>query len=75
LCGQLDIGSATNIRKPSTTVVPISRPGGAGCGSGSRLADGDFVAYKVTQPPQNCSLKLRGDRRRVAATPVSTAGV
>lgn len=60
VCGQLDIGSATDIRNTLDNGGPYFQTGGAGCGFWLALSDGDIVAYKVTQA-QNCSLKLKRD--------------
>ncbi|HEY5171800.1 MAG TPA: hypothetical protein VIK54_08755, partial [Acidimicrobiia bacterium] len=60
VCGQLNIGSATDVRQTLQNGGPYFQTGGAGCGFWLALADGDIVAYKVEQP-QTCALKLKGD--------------
>ena len=60
VCGQLNIGSATDVRNTLDTGGPYFQTGGAGCGFWLALADGNIVAYKVEQP-QNCSLQLKRD--------------
>ena len=60
VCGQLNIGSATDVRNTLQSGGPYFQTGGAGCGFWLALADGDIVAYKVEQP-QQCTLKLKGD--------------
>jgi hypothetical protein len=75
VCGQLDIGSATDIRNTLDNGGPYFQTGGAGCGFWLALADGDIVAYKVTQAQnsQNCSLKLKRDHWECGATTVDPA--
>ncbi len=60
VCGQLNIGSATDVRTTLDNGGPYFQTGGAKCGFWLALADGNIVAYKVEQP-QGCSLKLLRD--------------
>ena len=60
VCGQLNIGSATDVRQKLTSGGSYFQTGGAGCGFWLALSDGNIVAYKVEQP-QNCSLQLKRD--------------
>ena len=77
VCGQLNIGSATDVRRPLDSGGPYFQTGGAGCGFWLALADGNIVAYKVEQP-QDCTLKLTattgsaGRRRSPPTTSRST---
>jgi len=75
VCGQLDIGSAPNIRNTLDNGGPYFQTGGAGCGFWLALADGDIVAYKVTQPPQDCSLKLKRDHWECGGKTVDPTGL
>jgi hypothetical protein len=60
VCGQLNIGSATDVRQKLQSGGPYFQTGGAACGFWLALADGNIVAYKVAQP-QGCSLQLKRD--------------
>jgi hypothetical protein len=60
VCGQLNIGSATDVRQKLQGGGPYFQTGGAACGFWLALADGNIVAYKVAQP-QGCSLQLKRD--------------
>jgi hypothetical protein len=60
VCGQLTVGSATNVRQLLQSGGPYFTTGGARCGFWLALQDGDIVAYKVGQP-QGCALQLKRD--------------
>ena len=60
VCGQLNIGSASDIREKLETGGPYFQPGAVTCGYWLALADGNIVAYKVDQP-QNCPLQRKRD--------------
>ncbi len=72
VCGQLNIGSATDVRQTLQNGGPYFQTGGAGCGFWLALADGDIVAYKVEQP-QTCALKLKGDHWECGSRTVEVA--
>jgi hypothetical protein len=72
VCGQLDIGSATDVRQTLQNGGPYFQTGGAGCGFWLALADSDIVAYKVQQP-QNCALKLKRDHWQCGSQTVPAA--
>ena len=74
VCGQLDIGSATNIRNTLQNGGPYFQTGGAGCGFWLALADGNIVAYKVARP-EHCSLKLKRDHWECGGNTVAAAGL
>jgi hypothetical protein len=61
VCGRLNLGSATDVRQKLDDGGPYFQTGGAKCGFWLALADGNIVAYKVSQPPDNCDLKLLRD--------------
>jgi hypothetical protein len=63
VCPQLNIGSVADIRRILLNGGPTFQTGGAGCGFWLALADGEVVAYKVTQPSgtADCTLKLKRD--------------
>jgi len=73
VCGQLNIGSATDVRQKLDDGGPYFQTGGAGCGFWLALADGDIVAYKVSQPPDNCALKLLRDHWGCGAATLQAA--
>jgi hypothetical protein len=60
VCGQLNIGSASDVRQKLQDGGPYFQTGGANCGFWLALADGDIVAYKVEQP-DGCTLQLKRD--------------
>jgi hypothetical protein len=60
VCGQLNIGSASDVRQKLQDGGPYFQTGGARCGFWLALRDGDIVAYKVEQP-ENCTLQLKRD--------------
>jgi hypothetical protein len=70
VCGQLNIGSAADVRQKLQDGGPYFQTGGASCGFWLALEDGDIVAYKVDQP-EKCTLQLKrdgwkcGDRTRI----------
>ena len=59
VCPNLNVGSATDIRRTLTNGGPIFQTGGASCGFYLALVDGDIVAYKAEQP--GCTLRLKRD--------------
>jgi hypothetical protein len=63
VCPQLNIGAVADIRRILLNGGPTFQTGGAGCGFWLALADGEVVAYKVTQPAggAECTLKLKRD--------------
>jgi hypothetical protein len=62
VCPQLNIGAVADIRRILLNGGPTFQTGGAGCGFWLALADGEVVAYKVTQPTgRGCTLKLKRD--------------
>lgn len=73
VCGQLNIGSASDVRQKLQDGGPYFQTGGAKCGFWLALQDGDIVAYKVEQP-DGCTLQLKrdgwkcGDRTKIDAT-------
>jgi hypothetical protein len=73
-CGQLNIGSATDIRQTLQNGGPYFQTGGAGCGFWLALSDGDIVAYKVEQP-QGCALQLKRDHWECGSETVDPAGL
>lgn len=58
VCGQLNIGSASDVRQKLQDGGPYFQTGGARCGFWLALQDGDIVAYKVEQP-DGCTLQLK----------------
>jgi len=72
VCGQLNIGSATDIRNTLDSGGPYFTTGGAACAFWLALANGDIVAYKVEQP-QKCTLKLRRDHWECGGQTVAAA--
>jgi len=74
VCGQLNIGSATDIRERLQDGGPEFRTGGANCGFWLALADGNIVAYKVEQP-QNCALQLKRDHWECGKQTVPVEGL
>jgi hypothetical protein len=63
-CGQLNIGSAADIRRTLESGGPYFQSGGAGCGFWLALDDNDIVAYKVQQrnaSGSTCQLKYKRD--------------
>jgi len=63
-CGQLNIGSAADIRRTLENGGPYFQSGGAGCGFWLALDDNDVVAYKVQQrfaDGSTCQLKYKRD--------------
>jgi hypothetical protein len=58
VCGRVNIGSASDIRKNLQDQGPTFRTNGAACGFWLALADGDIVAYRAKQP-SGCTLNLR----------------
>ena len=74
VCGQLNIGSATDVRQTLQDGGPYFQTGGAGCGFWLALEDGDIVAYKVAQP-QNCSLELKRDHWQCGSSTVTVDGL
>jgi hypothetical protein len=77
VCGQLNIGSAADVRQKLQDGGPYFTTGGARCGFWLALQDGDIVAYKVEQP-ENCTLVLKregwkcGDRTQIDAATLAT---
>jgi hypothetical protein len=77
VCGQLNIGSASDVRQKLQDGGPYFQTGGASCGFWLALKDGDIVAYKVEQPGP-CTLQLKrdgwkcGDRTNIDATTLAT---
>jgi hypothetical protein len=77
VCGQLNIGSAADVRQKLQDGGPYFQTGGARCGFWLALNDGDIVAYKVEQP-DNCTLQLKrdgwkcGGRTNIDATELAT---
>jgi hypothetical protein len=73
VCGQLNIGSASDVRQKLQDGGPYFQTGGANCGFWLALQDGDIVAYKVEQP-DGCTLQLKrdgwkcGNRTKIDAT-------
>jgi hypothetical protein len=63
VCPQLNIGAVAEIRRILVNGGPTFQTGGAGCGFWLALADGEVVAYKVTQRVAgvDCTLKLKRD--------------
>ena len=63
VCPELNIGAVADIRRILLNGGPTFQTGGAGCGFWLALADGEVVAYKVTQPTghADCTLKLKRD--------------
>ncbi len=63
VCPQLNIGAVADIRRILLNGGPTFQTGGAGCGFWLALADGEVVAYRVTQPAgaDDCTLKLKRD--------------
>ncbi len=74
VCGQLNIGSATDVRQTLQNGGPYFQTGGAGCGFWLALDDGDIVAYKVDQP-QHCSLQLKRDHWQCGDRTVPVEGL
>jgi len=74
VCGQLNIGSATDVRNTLQNGGPYFQTGGAECGFWLALADGNIVAYKVEQP-QNCKLKLKRDHWTCGPQTVDPSGL
>jgi hypothetical protein len=72
VCGQLNIGSASDVRNTLVGGGPYFQTGGAGCGFWLALSNGNIVAYKVEQP-QNCALKLKRDHWECGGQTVSAA--
>ena len=60
VCGQLNIGSASDVRQKLQDGGPYFQTGGARCGFWLALQDGDIVAYMVEQPG-GCTLQLKRD--------------
>jgi len=58
VCGQLDLGKASDIRERLQTQGSYFVTGGATCGFWLALDNGDIVAYRVKQP-SGCALNLR----------------
>jgi hypothetical protein len=77
VCGQLNIGSASDVRQKLQDGGPYFQTGGAKCGFWLALQDSDIVAYKVEQP-DGCTLQLKregwkcGDRTRIDASTLAT---
>ncbi|HET9728366.1 MAG TPA: hypothetical protein VFR41_03045 [Acidimicrobiia bacterium] len=61
-CGQLNLGSATNIRQTLQSEGAELRSGGGSCSFWIALDQGDIVAYRVNQP--GCVLQLKDQGRR-----------
>jgi hypothetical protein len=77
VCGQLNIGSAADVRQKLQDGGPYFQTGGARCGFWLALQDGDIVAYKADQP-ESCTLQLKrdgwrcGDRTRIDPATLAT---
>jgi len=63
ICGQLNVGKATDVRDRLDTQGAGFYTGGASCGFWLALTDGNIVAYRVRQP-SGCALNLRDSGRR-----------
>ncbi len=74
VCGQLNIGSATNVRQILQKGGPYFQTGGAGCGFWLALADGNIVAYEVDQP-RGCALQLKRDHWECGSETVAVDGL
>jgi len=77
VCPQLNIGAVADIRRTLLNGGPTFQTGGAGCGFWLALADGEIVAYKVTQPAgaADCTLKLKRDHWECGGNVVAAAGL
>ena len=60
VCPQLNVGSASDIRRTLEGGGPYPQSGGGACTFWLALADDDIVAYKAGQP-EGCTLKLKRD--------------
>jgi len=60
VCPELNVGSATDIRRTLQNGGPYPQTGGGSCTFYLALVDGDIVAYKVKQP-SGCTLLLKRD--------------
>jgi hypothetical protein len=58
ICGQLNVGKASDVRERVQTQGPSFVTNGASCGFWLALDNGTIVAYRVKQP-SGCSLNLR----------------
>jgi hypothetical protein len=58
VCGQLNIGNASDVRDNLDQQGPNFITAGSSCGFWIALDNGDIVAYKVRQP-SGCTVKLR----------------
>jgi hypothetical protein len=58
VCGQLNLGKASDVRNRLDREGSTFVTGGASCGFWLALDNGDIVAYRVQQP-SGCSLNLR----------------
>ena len=58
VCGQLNLGSATDIRQNLQNEGPSFRTNGSNCGFWLALDNGDIVAYRAKQP-SGCTLQLK----------------
>ncbi len=58
VCGQLNLGKASDVRNRLETQGSSFVTGGASCGFWLALDNGDIVAYRVEQP-SGCALNLR----------------
>jgi hypothetical protein len=72
VCGQLNIGSATDVRNLLDRGGPYFQTGGAGCGFWLALSNGNIVAYKVEQP-QHCPVKLKRDHWQCGSETIAAA--
>jgi hypothetical protein len=72
VCNQLNVGSASDIRRTLQSGGPYFQTGGAGCGFWLALDDNDIVAYKVVQP-SGCTLKLKRDHWECSGVTVAQA--
>ena len=58
ICGQLNVGKASDVQNRVQTQGPSFVTNGANCGFWLALDNGTIVAYRVRQP-SGCSLNLR----------------
>ncbi|HEV7526314.1 MAG TPA: hypothetical protein VGP92_15195 [Acidimicrobiia bacterium] len=81
VCGQLNLGKASDVRHRLDSQGPSFVTGGSNCGFWIALANGDIVAYRVKQP-SGCALNLRNQAsewvcggRTIAAADLATYNV
>jgi hypothetical protein len=77
-CGQLNIGSAADIRRTLESGGPYFQTGGAGCGFWLALDQNDIVTYKAEQglaDGSTCTLKYKRDHWECGNTTLDAAGL